>query len=117
MAHADENILGKVRGGELAADQDTVSLVLESLDRIKEITGILETTEAEPEGNDSDLVDRLNAWAERGVGATAKDAAPSAEQDSDSDAAVVTVEDPPGPEQVTLAEPEGQAASTKSPER
>ena len=111
MAHAGENILGKVRDGELAADQDTVSLVLESLDRIKESTGILETTEAEPEGNDSDLVDRLNAWAERGVGATAKDAAPSAEQDSDSDAAVVTVEDPPGPEQVTLAEPEGQAAS------
>ena len=64
VAHAGENVLGKVRDGELKADQETVTLILESLDRIKELVGILETTEAEPEGDDSDLVDRLNAMAE-----------------------------------------------------
>ena len=64
VAHAGENVLGKVRDGELKADQGTVTLILESLDRIKELVGILETTEAEPEGDDSDLVDRLNAMAE-----------------------------------------------------
>ena len=64
VAHAGENVLGKVRDGELAADQQTVTLILESLDRIKELVGILETTEAEPEGDDSDLVERLNAMAD-----------------------------------------------------
>ena len=64
VAHAGENVLGKVRDGELKADPETVSLILESLDRIKELVGILETTEAEPEGDDSDLVDRLNAMAD-----------------------------------------------------
>ncbi len=83
VAHAGENVLGKVRDGELKADQETVSLILESLDRIKELVGILKTTEAEPEGDDSDLVDRLNAMAESDAppaasGGTVDEAAASA---------------------------------------
>ena len=99
VAHAGENVLGKLRDGELTANQDTVSLILESLDRIKELIGILETTEAEPEGDDSDLVNRLNTLAEGGVGVAAGDAAPSA----------AIAGEAAGPEEAIL--PEEQAGS------
>jgi two-component system chemotaxis sensor kinase CheA len=64
VAHAGENVLGMVRDGVLTVTPDAVSLVLESLDRIKELLAALEATEHEPEGDDTDLIDRLNAFAE-----------------------------------------------------
>ena len=63
LAHAAENVLGKVRDGELVVTPDAVTLILESLDGIKSILGILESTEAEPAGNDAGLIDRLNKLA------------------------------------------------------
>jgi len=73
VAHAGENVLGKVRDGVLTVTPEAVSLVLESLDRIKELLAALEATEHEPEGDDSDLIARLNAFAD---GASAAPAAP-----------------------------------------
>jgi two-component system chemotaxis sensor kinase CheA len=64
VAHAGENVLGMVRDGVLTVTPEAVSLVLESLDRIKELLAALEATEHEPEGDDSDLIARLNAFAE-----------------------------------------------------
>src|SRR5712675_1395067 len=46
VAHAAENVLGKVRDGELTVSPTAVSLILESLDCIKMIMGELEATEA-----------------------------------------------------------------------
>jgi two-component system chemotaxis sensor kinase CheA len=66
VAHAGENVLGKVRDGELEASTDAVTLILECLDRIREILSVLEQTESEPEGNDAGLIERLNALAEGG---------------------------------------------------
>ena len=66
VAHAGENILGKVRDGELEASSQAVSLILECLDRIRDILAVLEETEAEPEGEDSELIGRLNALADGG---------------------------------------------------
>ncbi|HLI10715.1 MAG TPA: chemotaxis protein CheW [Alphaproteobacteria bacterium] len=63
VAHAGENILGKFRDGELLVTPDAVSLILEALDCIKGLLGALEATEAEPEGDDSALIGRLNAFA------------------------------------------------------
>ena len=76
VAHAGENILGKFRDGAIEVNPDGVTLILECLDRIKELLGELERTEAEPEGNDKALIDRLNNYADTG-GASAP--APSAE--------------------------------------
>lgn len=73
VAHAGENVLGKVRDGVLTVTPDAVSLVLESLDRIKELLAALAATEHESEGDDSDLIARLNDFAD---GATAVPAAP-----------------------------------------
>ncbi len=66
VAHAGENILGKFRDGEITVNEDGVTLILECLDQIKELLAILEDTEAEPEGNDAELIKRLNAFADSG---------------------------------------------------
>jgi two-component system chemotaxis sensor kinase CheA len=63
-AHASENVLGRIRSGELKPTPGIVSLILQSLDTIKGILAVLEATEAEPAGDDAALIARLNAVAE-----------------------------------------------------
>ncbi len=63
VAHSAENVLGKVRDHELVVTPPAVSLILGSLDRIKDLLAALEETETEPEGNDADLIEQLDAMA------------------------------------------------------
>ncbi|SDF55978.1 two-component system, chemotaxis family, sensor kinase CheA [Limimonas halophila] len=65
VAHSGETVLGKVRDGELEINQDRVSIVLECLDRIRDIVGALEENGEEPEGDDTELINRLNALIEK----------------------------------------------------
>ena len=53
-----------------------MTLILSSIDRIKEILAGLEATEAEPEGTDRDLIDKLEAMVEQGMAAMAAAALP-----------------------------------------
>jgi len=62
LAHAAETLMGKFRDG-MAVTSDAVSLILATLDRIKEILGELERTSAEPEGSDADLIESLERMA------------------------------------------------------
>ncbi|MEM7569783.1 MAG: hybrid sensor histidine kinase/response regulator [Pseudomonadota bacterium] len=64
VAHSAENVLGKFRDGELSVTPEAVTLILASLDRIKELLAALEETEAEPDGDDNDLIQQLDACAE-----------------------------------------------------
>jgi two-component system chemotaxis sensor kinase CheA len=75
VAHAGENVLGKVRDGEIEVGAEAVSLILECLDRIRTVMTDLEATGSEPAGDDSDLIKRLNAFAESGGAASAAPAA------------------------------------------
>jgi two-component system chemotaxis sensor kinase CheA len=78
VAHAGENVLGKVRDGEIEVGAEAVSLILECLDRIRTVMTDLEATGAEPAGDDTDLIKRLNAFAESGgVSSVAPAAAPA----------------------------------------
>jgi two-component system chemotaxis sensor kinase CheA len=63
IAHSGENILGKIRDRELAVSPETVSAVLECLDRIKYILAELESHQKEPEGDDSELIEKLTIVA------------------------------------------------------
>lgn len=63
VAHAGENVLGKVRDKALKATPDVVSIILEALDCIKGLIEHLAQNGAEPEGDDSDLIHRLNVMA------------------------------------------------------
>jgi len=75
LAHAGETLMGKFRDG-MPVKAEAVTLILSSLDRIKEILAGLEATEAEPEGNDHDLISQLEEMVERGMAAMS---APEAE--------------------------------------
>ena len=100
VAHAGENVLGRLRDGEITVSPEIVSLILECLDRIREILAALEATESEPEGDDADLIARLNAAAE---GKASAPEAPAAEE--------------PAPEPVEMvAEEESQPADVSEPE-
>ncbi len=86
VAHASENVLGRVREGKLEVTPYGISLILQSLDQIKAICAEIEQNEVEPEGNDAELIGELNALADGKVdpsgnpvgGEAAAEAAPAA---------------------------------------
>ena len=63
VAHAGENVLGKLRDHTLAVTPDIVTQVLAGIDRIKAIVAALGATGAEPPGDDADLIAELNLTA------------------------------------------------------
>ncbi|MCK1637260.1 Hpt domain-containing protein, partial [Bradyrhizobium sp. 157] len=65
LAHAGETLMGKFRDG-MPVKAEAVTLILSSIDRIKEILAGLEATETEPEGTDEDLIEKLHAMADGG---------------------------------------------------
>src|SRR5690242_18490771 len=75
LAHAAETLMGKFRDG-MPVTGEAVTLILTTIDRIKDILGQLEATEAEPEGADRDLIDELEAMVERGMAAMSGSAPP-----------------------------------------
>jgi two-component system, chemotaxis family, sensor kinase CheA len=77
LAHAAETLMGKFRDG-MPVTGEAVTLILTTIDRIKDILGQLEATEAEPEGADRDLIDELEAMVERGMAAMSASAQPIA---------------------------------------
>ena len=68
LAHAGETLMGKFRDG-MPVTGEAVSLILASIDRIKEILAGLEATESEPEGTDQDLIVKLHEMVEHGMAA------------------------------------------------
>jgi two-component system chemotaxis sensor kinase CheA len=77
LAHAAESLMGKFRDG-MPVTTDAVSLVLSTIDRIKEILVALERTQSEPGGGDEDLIHALGrvSHAETVEAATVKSAPP-----------------------------------------
>jgi two-component system chemotaxis sensor kinase CheA len=95
LAHAAETLMGEFRDG-MPVTGEAVTLILTSIDRIKDILVSLEASGAEPEGDDGDLIGALHKAAEGG-GATAPAAAIGA--------AVPDIPAPPtAPEQGTLVQ-------------
>ena len=64
VAHASENVLGKFRDGALDVTPKAVSLILKSLDAIKQILAALAASGEEPAGNDEALIAELNTMAD-----------------------------------------------------
>ncbi len=73
VAHSAENVLGKFRDGSLEVTPDSVSVILNSIDRIKELLSALEETGTEPKGEDSDLISLLAAVVDGNPSAAASD--------------------------------------------
>ena len=64
LAHAAENLMGKFRDG-MPVTTEAVTLILFSIDRIKEILDELEKHQREPAGTDDDLIANLHNMAQR----------------------------------------------------
>src|SRR5690349_5211265 len=62
LAHAAETLMGKFRDG-MPVTSPAVSLILTTLDRIKELLAELEANAVEPEGADDDLIGDLERMA------------------------------------------------------
>jgi two-component system chemotaxis sensor kinase CheA len=75
LAHAAETLMGKFRDG-MPVTGEAVTLILTTIDRIKDLLAQLEANESEPEGEDRDLISELEAMVERGMAAMAAGAAP-----------------------------------------
>lgn len=120
VAHAAENVLGKFRDGELEVTPDAVTLILASIDRIKMILSHIEQTEAEPEGDDSDLILRLNQAAEgqlqpQAAPAPAVEAAPETKPEPEPVAASAEAEPAAQPhpaEDAAVPAPQAQVPAT-----
>lgn len=81
LAHAAETLMGKFRDG-MPVTGEAVTLILTTIDRIKDILGGLEATEAEPEGEDRDLIgelERLSMRTPEEIAAELGASAPAAE--------------------------------------
>ncbi|PZO86764.1 MAG: hybrid sensor histidine kinase/response regulator [Micavibrio aeruginosavorus] len=61
VAHRAENVMGRFRDGDLLVTPAYVTLIFESFDRIKTIVSGLEETGSEPQGDDSALIEKLDA--------------------------------------------------------
>ncbi len=108
VAHAAENVLGKIRDGALEVTPDAVSLILESLDQIKALLAALEENEAEPEGDDADLIARLNAFANSGAVAPAEASDGGGEDAETAEAGEETATTPESAEAESESEESGE---------
>lgn len=61
VAHHAENVLGRFRDGNLEVIPEYVTLIFASIDRIKFILGEIEEKGTEPDGEDSDIIAKLDA--------------------------------------------------------
>lgn len=83
VAHSGENVLGKIRDGEIAVSEQAISLVLECLDCIRDIVEYLTDNGEEPEGDDKPLTNRLDAFAASGGTDTGESGGDSSAVESD----------------------------------
>ena len=79
VAHHGENVLGRFRDGDLKVTPEYVSLIFESFDVIRGIIEAIEETGAEPEGDDSALIAKLDAAYESNDEGGGEVSAPAAE--------------------------------------
>jgi two-component system chemotaxis sensor kinase CheA len=93
LAHAAETLMGRLRGG-MPVTGDAVTLILFTIDRLKELLSELECLEREPEGSDRDLIRALEEMAQHG---SAHTAVPEAADHADGSLAAQPPEHPPQP--------------------
>ena len=86
LAHAAETLMGKFRDG-MPVTGDAVTLILSTIDRIKQILEELEAQQQEPAGQDRDLIDELERMVIEAPAAKPHVAAAPQPQADDTDAA------------------------------
>src|SRR5262249_44579907 len=115
LAHAAETLMGKFRDGT-AVTGEAVTLVLSTIDRLKQVLHELEQTQQEPEGADTDLISELERMAMEATGPEAKPAAPAEPRQTVGTLVQQTLERPLRPGEVSLDELERAFRETEGPD-
>lgn len=112
LAHSGETLLGQLRDGA-EVTPEAVSLILLSIDRIKQILGALENTGSEPEGSDQDLISQLDAASAAALAPSAEPPKPAVTEGS---LTFQVLERPLKPGEVSLDDLEKAFRETAGPE-
>ncbi|HEU5275474.1 MAG TPA: chemotaxis protein CheW [Xanthobacteraceae bacterium] len=117
LAHAAETLMGKFRDG-MPVTGEAVTLVLSTIDRIKQLLDQLERAEREPAGNDADLIAPLERMVvdAPSAGAAPPPAAAPAPQGTAGTLAYQVLERPLRPGEVALDELERAFRETAGPD-
>jgi two-component system, chemotaxis family, sensor kinase CheA len=94
VSHAGESLLGKIRDGQLTLDTQKATILLSALDCLRVIIEGVESSHAEPAGDDSALVENLLALAagkEVSVSTQVNQATPPAQSAAPSEPQAVAV--------------------------
>ena len=102
LAHAAETLMGKFRDG-MPVTGNAVTLILTTIDRLKEVLRGLEQNELEPEGDDKDLIGDLERMA-TAVAAMPKEQPKPAKAATSGTLVAQTLERPLRPGEVSLDE-------------
>lgn len=126
LAHAGETLMGKYRDGAPVTTEG-VTIILKSLDAIKDILAELAESEVEPKGNDDVLIEQLHTLSEGKTLAEANEvvasapskveaAAPISDGERDDSSAIKIVERELKPGEVTLDDLEAAFNSAPGPD-
>lgn len=108
VAHAAENVLGKMRDGSLDVNPSAISIVLEGIDRIKDLLQGLEATGEEPNIDSSQVIHKLDLLASLGDPLPGRTATPRTPEFAPTEVAAPPP-DPPPPPAVNVAPPPQEA--------
>jgi two-component system chemotaxis sensor kinase CheA len=111
LAHAAETLMSKFRDG-LPVTGEAVTVVLSTIDRIKDILAELEAHQREPEGADADLIGQLEEMVQQ---ASVKVATPAPVEQTVGTLVSQTLERPLRPGEVSLDELERVFRETPGP--
>jgi two-component system, chemotaxis family, sensor kinase CheA len=118
LAHAAETLMGKFRDG-MPVTGEAVTLILSTIDRIKQLLDQLERAESEPAGNDADLIaplERMVVDAPATGAAPPPSAAAAAPKGTAGTLAYQVLERPLRPGEVALDELERAFRETAGPD-
>jgi two-component system, chemotaxis family, sensor kinase CheA len=105
LAHAAETLMGKFRDG-MPVTGEAVTLILATIDQLKEVLGGLERNEREPDGSDAELIGQLEQMAMVGTvsGMAPKETAPGEPEDATGTLVYQVLERPLRPGEISLDE-------------
>jgi two-component system chemotaxis sensor kinase CheA len=112
LAHAAETLMGKFRDG-MPVTGEAVTLILSTIDRIKEILDELERNQEEPEGEDRDLIGELERMVVEAAPAAAE---PAPAKQASGNLVYQVLERPLRPGEVSLDDLERAFRETPGPE-
>lgn len=83
-AHAAENLLDLFRSGQMKVSATAMTALFSSIDRVRHLVAEIAATGSEPEGNDQDIISRIELEISQGTDAESAGTSPGAESNGEN---------------------------------